>query len=234
MNSNLAALYNANRKTGRLVIDLLCADSLLPLDDDGSIDSFFTFHYMQSEVTSSVKNDTLNPTFYERLVIETDVLDQQSCPPIIVNVWDKDALSNEFLGSTFIDVSEALKNRSLVYAFTANPEPFWYTIENNGLAVGKFLATFRVLPNYTQSIPKQINIPKKKYEMTLVVMGLRGLKHSGILSVKQPFIEFDFGGLRHSKANKPNKDPKLIKTEPNEKGRSVNINKVIPAKLILP
>jgi hypothetical protein len=92
------------------------------------------------------------------------------------------------LGSIFIDVGEALKNKSLVYAFTANPEPFWYTIENNGLVVGKFLASFRVIPNYTQSIPKQINIPKKKYEMTLVVMGLRGLKHSGILSVKQPFI----------------------------------------------
>jgi hypothetical protein len=56
-----------------------------------------------------------------------------------------------------------------------------------------------VLPNYTQSIPKEINIPQRKYEMTLVVMGLRGLKHSGILSVKQPFIEFDFGGLRVSK-----------------------------------
>jgi Ca2+-dependent lipid-binding protein len=94
MNSNLAALYANNKKSGRLVIDLLCADSLMPLDDDGSIDAFFTFHYMQSEVTSTVKNDTLNPIYYERLIIETDILDQQSCPPIIVNVYDKDALSN--------------------------------------------------------------------------------------------------------------------------------------------
>jgi hypothetical protein len=94
MNSKLAALYATNKKTGRLVIDLLCADSLLPLDDDGSIDAYFTFHYMQSEVTSSIKYDTLNPIYYERLIIETDILDQQSCPPIIVNVWDKDQLSN--------------------------------------------------------------------------------------------------------------------------------------------
>lgn len=47
---------------------------------------------MQSEVTSTIKNDTLNPIFYERLVIETDILDEQSCPPIIVNAWDKDKL----------------------------------------------------------------------------------------------------------------------------------------------
>lgn len=48
MESNLAALYTSNKRSGRLVIDLLCADSLLPLDEDGSIDAFFTFNYMQS------------------------------------------------------------------------------------------------------------------------------------------------------------------------------------------
>lgn len=67
---------------------------MIPLDDDGGIDAFFTFNFLQSEVTSSVKKETLNPVYYERLVIETDVLEEEGCPPIIVNAYDKDTLSN--------------------------------------------------------------------------------------------------------------------------------------------
>lgn len=60
----LSQAYHSNKKTGKVVIDLLCGQSLIPLDTDGGIDAFFNFNYMQSEVVSSLKNDTLNPVFY--------------------------------------------------------------------------------------------------------------------------------------------------------------------------
>lgn len=78
-------------------------------------------------------------------------------------------------------------------------------------------------------------LPKKDYQVNLVIMGLRSLKNSGIIPVKQPFIEFDFAALDMGKmATKQIETSKLIKTEPKQKGRNVNITTVIPAKISLP
>lgn len=104
MNSPLYGAYNANRKSGRLVIDLFCAESLIPLDDDGGVDAYFSFGFLLAEAVSSVKDDSLNPVYYERLIIETDIMDEEGCPPIIVNAYDKDQMSSDFMGSTYIDV----------------------------------------------------------------------------------------------------------------------------------
>ena len=46
LNSPLQNAYNSNKKSGRLVIDLLCGQSLIPLDEDGSIDPFFSFNFL--------------------------------------------------------------------------------------------------------------------------------------------------------------------------------------------
>lgn len=46
-------------------------------------------------------------------------------------------------------------------------------------------------------------------------MGLRSLKNSGMLSVKQPFIEFDFAALDIQKnTSEEVKRSRMIKTEP--------------------
>jgi len=42
---------------------------------------------------------------------------------------------------------------------------------------------------------KSIDIPKKKYVVTLLILGLRGLKSNGLLDVKKPYIEFDYKSL---------------------------------------
>jgi len=88
-----------------------------------------------------------------------------------------------------------IKNKSLVYGFRSDPEPFWYELTQNGMTTGRFLISIRLLPNYNQKFPREITIAKKDYQVNLVIMGLRALKHTGMLSVKQPFIEFDFAGL---------------------------------------
>jgi len=53
--------------------------------------------------------------------------------------------------------------------------------------------------------------------MTLVILGLRGLKSTGVISVKQPFVEFDFGSLQVYAQNVSNSEVKnnnFVKTEP--------------------
>jgi hypothetical protein len=60
---------------------------------------------MNSETNSSVKNESLNPIFFEKLVIETDLHNNEDkLAPIIVNAYDQDKFSKEFLGATFIDI----------------------------------------------------------------------------------------------------------------------------------
>lgn len=62
-----------------------------------------------------MKNDTLNPIYFEKIVLNADVADEESCPPIIVNAYDEDKLSRDFIGTTFIDVGDGLKDKSIVY-----------------------------------------------------------------------------------------------------------------------
>jgi hypothetical protein len=46
LDSSLQNAYKFNKKSGRLVIDLLCGQSLIPLDEDGSIDPYFSFNFL--------------------------------------------------------------------------------------------------------------------------------------------------------------------------------------------
>ena len=49
-------------------------------------------------------------------MIETDISsDPTRLPPLIVNAYDKDQFSKEFIGTTFIDLSEGLREKWVVY-----------------------------------------------------------------------------------------------------------------------
>ena len=56
--------FSTNFDPCRMIVDLICAQSLLPSDDDGSSDPFFTFNYQGVEMLSSTKNSTLNPVYF--------------------------------------------------------------------------------------------------------------------------------------------------------------------------
>jgi hypothetical protein len=51
----------------------------------------------------------LNPIYFEKLIIETDIPRDSrgsiGLPPLIVNAYDKDKFSKEFIGTTFIDLN---------------------------------------------------------------------------------------------------------------------------------
>ena len=49
-------------------------------------------------------------------MIETDISsDPTRLPPLIANAYDKDQFSKEFIGTTFIDLSEGLREKWVVY-----------------------------------------------------------------------------------------------------------------------
>jgi hypothetical protein len=49
-----------------------------------------------------------------------------------------------------------------------------------------------LLPNFVSSL----NLPMKKYQVKLTILGLRNLESSGIFPVKKAFIKFGTGALK--------------------------------------
>lgn len=61
--NDMINLDKKNRRLDKIYIELISAHSLIPLDEEGASDPFFTFSFMNSETSSSIKNDTVNPIY---------------------------------------------------------------------------------------------------------------------------------------------------------------------------
>ncbi len=82
----------------------------MPADEDGSSDPIVLFYHLGSLVKSSTFPKTLNPSWNEKIVIETYSVNG-FVPPMIATVWDKDIdfigkVDHEFIGSALIKFSE--------------------------------------------------------------------------------------------------------------------------------
>ena len=53
----------------------------------------------------------------------------EDSPPIILRMYDEDVTSDEFIGSVYINVEDALKDGSLVYNKTDQPKPKWFNLK---------------------------------------------------------------------------------------------------------
>ncbi len=83
----------------------------------------------------------MNPIFYEKIVVPAEINSSSSYLPIIVNAFDQDKFSKEFIGTAFIDIEEGLKDRSVVYKpDQINLIPKWYNLTLNNINYGRFLA----------------------------------------------------------------------------------------------
>jgi hypothetical protein len=83
--------------------------------------------------------------------------------------------------------------------------------------------------------PKQINLRMKKYQVNLFILGLRGLKSSGIVSIRKPIIEFNVDALLlMDKETNQNSFSKNIRTEPEESGNSINVKVATKSIINLP
>eukprot|EP00919_Chromeraceae_sp_WS-2016_P037487 GHVR01089434.1.p1 GENE.GHVR01089434.1~~GHVR01089434.1.p1 ORF type:complete len:116 (+),score=5.66 GHVR01089434.1:91-438(+) len=97
--------------------------------------SFYFFIYAHL-----IKQFKKQDTILLKVILQTEVLDEEDCPPIIVNAYDQDKLSRDFMGTTFIDVGDGLKDRSVVYACKKDQD-------QNGLIS---LRTTLILDNFEQ------------------------------------------------------------------------------------
>ncbi len=74
---------------------------------------------------------------------------------------------------------------------TEKAQPKWFELKQNNASSGRFLASFILLEKFVEEIPKTINISSEQYVMTLLILGIRGLKQNSILPIKNPYVIFD-------------------------------------------
>jgi hypothetical protein len=96
--------------------------------------------------------------------VPAEINTNSSYLPIIVNAFDQDKFSKEFIGTSFIDIEEGLKDHSVVYKSEQKQLiPKWYKLTLNNINYGRFLAGIVLITESIFGIPKEINIPTKKF-----------------------------------------------------------------------
>ena len=157
--------------------------------------------------------------------------------PLIVKVFNNNLFSEQLIGSCYIDLDNLVRHNLIQVNTVVNEEPRWYPLSIENSQHGRVLMGLTLIRNRSVNIPPVINLRSKKYQISLYILGLRGVKSTGLVSVRKPYIEFDFDSLylydtRGSKVGNPHS--KNVKTEPQESGKSINIKMPVKTILTLP
>lgn len=135
------------------------------------------------------------------------MVDLDSAPPIIFNIWDKDSdlldSTDDFLGRSIIYLKDASTN--LEFGDDDDkcndvPKPIWHDIrmgfDESQPATGQVLCSFVVArDDFDFTTPAKYMklsdyVPTKEYDLDINVLGLRELESFGLMPIKKPFIRF--------------------------------------------
>ncbi len=157
-------------------------------------------------------------------------------PPFVCDVYDKDALSSDFIARTLIP----LKDAAISYD-DKNPipkKPKWHKCKMTPTSPpqGEILISFSVLELETVMTPVQkVNlaalVQREEFEIEINILGLRELQSTGILPVKKAFIVFNLKSLVPPDVGTALEN---VKTQPNSPGPNPTINTMIKFVVPLP
>ena len=118
-------------------------------DDDSQSDPFVVMwsHLTKGidlKIKTNVIEDNNNPIFYEYLhvpVVET-YGGETDLPPFIFDIYDKDAITDDYIGRSVIYVDEAAKGDTIDI-----PDPKWHPVRvrPGGPTQGEILVSFTVV-----------------------------------------------------------------------------------------
>lgn len=61
--------------------------------------------------------------------MQIPILKPEESPPIILRMYDEDVTSDEFIGSVYINISEAVADGSIIFNKTDKPKPKWFNLK---------------------------------------------------------------------------------------------------------
>lgn len=197
-----------------LLIHLIRAKDLMPADASGTSDPIVQFYHLGSTTKSSLFPETLNPSWNERISMQSFLVNGDIAP-LIVNVSDRDenfvgSISYEFLGSTYVPLSKSDFARTKNQVIDVKPR--WYDISiGKNLNMGKILLGVKVvreeffpvlqkekLIDETAEVTFTRTLPfnRTKHFIKINILGLRNLQSSGILPVKSVSVKINTSSLR--------------------------------------
>lgn len=187
------------------------------------------------EKKTIVIEDNNNPLFYETLELTMEASTIEDLPPFILDVYDKDSFSSDFIARSVIPITEAAYNRDDEIC-----EPKWHKCKMTPQSPpqGEILVSFCVVDfdhSFIARSPADVNLSaivhREEYELDINILGLRDLQSAGILPVKKAFIIFNLKSLVPPDDGRAVEN---IKTQPNSPGSNPTINTLIKFKVPLP
>lgn len=146
-------------------------------DDNGQSDPFIrVWDTTEIEKKTSVIEDNNNPLFYETLELIMEVTDMTEVPPFILDIYDKDTLSNDFIARAIIPFKDASTNSGEIPS-----RPKWHKcrMTPSSPEQGEVLVSFSIVDfdfNFSK-IPQKVDLAVKRidFELEINVLGLRNL-----------------------------------------------------------
>ena len=226
----------ADLKEYTIVAIVYMSKGLIAAESDGTSDPFVTLTLGKNKLQTSVKNNTMNGIWNEKLVfndIEMDLKDYTTWPIFLLSVFDYNKIkSNVPLGYNYVWLSYG------AYAIndTNLRQPKWHDLylPKSNKQQGQILLSFYIFDKaHTKDIDTINYIPKVSlYNCEISILGLRQLKPLGMIEVKKPFIKFDLNSLNVT--GKPDDAHANIQTVPVSGGANPTINTVIKFDTKLP
>ena len=225
----------SNLKPHTIVANFYMSRYLVPGDSNGMSDPYAVLSIYQEKKQTKVKDNCVNGIWNESLIFENimmDINDKTTWPVMLLTVMDKDVVSSDMLGYSYVWLTDSPHNINSI----ENVRPKWQQLylEKSNRAQGQVLISFNIFDEGHQSMAYQINIEPETvpYSVEINALGLRDLKPLSFLPVKKPFISFDINSINVSGKKEDTLTP--IKTQPKDSGANPNINTVIKFDVKLP
>ncbi len=154
--------------------------------------------------------------------------------PFVCDIYDKDALSADFIARTLIPIKDAAISYDASF-----PTPKWHKCKLTPTSPpqGEILISFSVVefdykfPTPYQKVNLAALVQREEFEIEINILGLRDLQSTGILPVKKAFIVFNLKSLVPPDVGTALEN---IKTQPNSPGPNPTINTMIKFLVPLP
>ena len=223
-------------KIYHVVAIVYMSKGLVAAESDGTSDPFVVLQNGMDKKQTSVKNNTMNGIWNEKLIFDSvvmDLNDDTSWPVFLLAVFDYNKIkANVPLGYNYV----WLNNASYSLNDPGLKEPKWHNLflPKSNKMQGQILLSFYIFDEEHVSLMQNIQYTPETslYHCEMNILGLRQLKPLGMIEVKKPFIKFDLNSLNVT--GKPEDAHANIQTVPVSGGANPTINTVIKFDTKLP
>lgn len=117
---------------------------------------------------------------------------------MFVTAFNKNLIHDQTIGVCYIDLEKGLRDKKILKNVNFNQQPQWYDLRIEDMNLGSFLMGITVIEKNKLTPSKELAFMENElstFEIDLFILGLRNLKNSGLVSIRRPYIEFDFDSV---------------------------------------